>query len=306
MRSPSENLIAVATAQGNAVKDFFRVKNRSLQERRKKARLLPITAGGHAPPAQRSLAYAHTARRHRTRGHRCVRSAWPGSSMSGFSTTWSFMAIPNGSPSIWLFWPSSGSGPTSPHSPPPSHKPNAGPPLSSHAWPSTAIQGLTGALVTWTSQLLPLALATLPALPGTMRTESHWRVGRWLARLAVDGSRISSATHTRSTSKPFLRARATATARTAKYRREEAERASSQACRRGRSSRRSGRPCCGTWACVCRGSWKNGPSYSNEPRPLPATARRAAIPGRHAVLCRCGLRRLRLCGKPSRTPGTAF
>jgi hypothetical protein len=51
-------------------------------------------------------------------------------------------------------------------------------------------QGLTGALVTWTPQLLPLLWERLHQRMEECG-DGHWRVGRWLA-LAVDGSRIST------------------------------------------------------------------------------------------------------------------
>ena len=49
-------------------------------------------------------------------------------------------------------------------------------------------QGLTGALATWSAQLVPLRQQRLQA---GMRECGHecWRIGRWLA-LAVDGSRV--------------------------------------------------------------------------------------------------------------------
>lgn len=75
-------------------------------------------------------------------------------------------------------------------------------------------QGLTGALVTWTAQLLPLLWERLHR-----RMEEcghgHWRVGRWLA-LAVDGSRVSTP-RTVSNEKAFCAPRY-GTGKTAKYR----------------------------------------------------------------------------------------
>jgi hypothetical protein len=53
----------------------------------------------------------------------------------------------------------------------------------------TTYQGLLGALVTWTPQLLPLLWDRLHELMQEYGGE-HWRVGRWLP-LAVDGSRVS-------------------------------------------------------------------------------------------------------------------
>ena len=54
----------------------------------------------------------------------------------------------------------------------------------------TSYEGFSGALVTWTSRLLPLLWAHLHGLMELSGGE-HWRIGRWLA-LAVDGSRAST------------------------------------------------------------------------------------------------------------------
>jgi hypothetical protein len=51
-------------------------------------------------------------------------------------------------------------------------------------------QGLTGALVTWTGQLLPLLWQRLQQRMQECG-RGHWRIGPWLA-LAVDGSRVST------------------------------------------------------------------------------------------------------------------
>ncbi len=88
-------------------------------------------------------------------------------------------------------------------------------------------QGLTGALVTWTSQLLPLLWQRCQHCLEQCG-QKHWRVGRWLA-LAVDGSRISTP-RTRANEQAF--ARALRPQQDCQISQEEAERASSQACRR--------------------------------------------------------------------------
>jgi hypothetical protein len=54
----------------------------------------------------------------------------------------------------------------------------------------SSYQGFTGALVTWTAQLLPLLWGSLHGLM-EQAGGKHWRIGRWLA-LAVDGSRAST------------------------------------------------------------------------------------------------------------------
>jgi hypothetical protein len=54
----------------------------------------------------------------------------------------------------------------------------------------TSYQGLTGAMRTYTEQLLPLMWSHLHGLMGQAGA-AHWRIGRWLA-LAVDGSRVST------------------------------------------------------------------------------------------------------------------
>ncbi len=249
-----------ATPPGNAVKDFFRVKNRSLQERRKKARLLPVTAQGHTPSTQKESGLHALRQDASAPEEHAASSLGPGSSMSGFSTTWSFMAMPNGSPSIWLFWPSSGSWSDQPtlH-----RRLHTSPTLgrrSLHTRGHPQLSGPHRSPGHLDQPIATLALATLPALPGTMRTET-------LARRPLAGPGRRRLPHQHATPTPneqaFCAPPAHGHSRTAKYRKKKRKRASSQACRRGRSSRRSGRPCCGMglrlpW------SWKNGPSYSNE------------------------------------------
>jgi DDE family transposase len=56
--------------------------------------------------------------------------------------------------------------------------------------PVTSYQGLTGAMRTYTEQLLPLLWTHLHGLMEKAGGE-HWRIGRWLA-LAVDGSRVTT------------------------------------------------------------------------------------------------------------------
>jgi hypothetical protein len=64
----------------------------------------------------------------------------------------------------------------------------------------TTYQGLTGALVTWTGQLLPLLWGRLHLLMEQIGG-THWRIGKWLP-LAVDGSRVTTP-RTRSNEEAF-------------------------------------------------------------------------------------------------------
>jgi hypothetical protein len=61
-------------------------------------------------------------------------------------------------------------------------------------------QGLMGALVTWTEQILPLLWGRMHALMERYGGD-HWRIGVWLP-LAVDGSRVSAA-RTRANERTF-------------------------------------------------------------------------------------------------------
>jgi DDE family transposase len=125
---------------------------------------------------------------------------------------------------------------------------------------SHSYQGLTGALVSWTAQLLPLLWERLQ-----QRMEEcgrgHWRVGRWLA-LAVDGSRISTP-RTATNEKAFCAARY-GKGKTAKYRKKK---------RKGQRRRQRKpepvKPQIWTtllWHMGMRlpWSWRNGPSNASE------------------------------------------
>lgn len=120
-------------------------------------------------------------------------------------------------------------------------------------------QGLTGALLTWTGQLLPLLWQRCQHCLEECGPK-HWRVGRWLA-LAVDGSRISTP-RTRANEQAFCAPRY-GHSRTAKYRKKK---------RKGRRRKRAAEPVKPQiwttllWHMGLRlpWSWKNGPSYANE------------------------------------------
>jgi hypothetical protein len=122
-------------------------------------------------------------------------------------------------------------------------------------------QGLTGALATWTSQLVPLLQQRLHERMRECGRE-HWCVGQWLA-LAVDGSRVS-------TPRSFANEKAFCApnwgkSSMAKYRRKK---------RKGRRCRRRSRsepvkPQIWTTLIWHMGlglpwSWKTGPSHSSE------------------------------------------
>jgi Transposase DDE domain len=121
-------------------------------------------------------------------------------------------------------------------------------------------QGLTGALVTWTGQLLPLLWERLHQRMEECG-QGHWRVGPWLA-LAVDGSRVSTP-RTVANEKAFCAPRY-GQGKTAKYRKKK---------RRGQRRRHRKpepvKPQIWTtllWHMGLRlpWSWKNGPSNSSE------------------------------------------
>ena len=120
-------------------------------------------------------------------------------------------------------------------------------------------QGLTGALVTWTGQLLPLLWQRCQHCLEECG-QKHWRVGRWLA-LAVDGSRISTP-RTCDNEQAFC-APHYGHSKTAQYRKKK---------RKARRPKRAAEPVKPQiwttllWHMGLRlpWSWKNGPSYANE------------------------------------------
>jgi hypothetical protein len=124
----------------------------------------------------------------------------------------------------------------------------------------TSYQGLTGALVTWTAELLPLLQRRLHERMQECGQE-HWRVGRWLP-LAVDGSRLNTP-RTRANEKAFC-APNYGQGKTAKYRKKK---------RKGRCRRRT--PTAPVkpqiwltlvWHMGLRlpWTWKTGPSHASE------------------------------------------
>ena len=120
-------------------------------------------------------------------------------------------------------------------------------------------QGLTGALVTWTAQLLPALQARLRQRMQECGGD-HWRLGRWLA-LAVDGSRVS-APRTAANERAFCAPRY-GHGQTAKYRKKKGAR------RRRRGKPEPVKPQVWTtlvWHLGLRlpWGWKTGPSYAGE------------------------------------------
>jgi hypothetical protein len=123
-------------------------------------------------------------------------------------------------------------------------------------------QGLTGALVTWTGEILPLVWIRLHDLMERCGQE-HWRVGLWLA-LAVDGSRLSTP-RTKANEKAFC-AKNYGGSRMAKYRRKKKNK---NMRRRKKSNPQPVKP--QMWLTLIwhmgmhlPWCWKSGPSYSSE------------------------------------------
>ena len=124
-------------------------------------------------------------------------------------------------------------------------------------------QGLTGALVTWTGQILPLLWNRLHGLMEQCGKQ-HWRVGLWLA-LAVDGSRVSTP-RSEANEKAFC-AKNYGGSKTAKCRRKKKK-------NKNRRRRKKGKPqpvkpqmwITLLWHMGMRlpWSWKSGPSDSSE------------------------------------------